>query len=182
MSLYGLLWAGNNHLAVQAGIQDNREDVLAYMKFVGGGETSPDHLAAYVDRAPETLKFLSEQGIPFRLVRGLSDHYLGIAPGGLKEGRSLEVGLISGFDLGEWRERVHIPISQPYFITAEEQINWGGINRISSWDQDLVFRRKTDDMRGKGVGLVCQLLNALLKRGVAILTGQKIDRLVTRSN
>src|ERR1041384_5031143 len=64
---YGLIWVGQNHLGTAAGHDDNREDVIAYMRF--------------------------------RVVRGLTDHYFGTAPGTRAVGRSLEVELISGYDL-----------------------------------------------------------------------------------
>jgi 3-oxosteroid 1-dehydrogenase len=175
---YGLLWAGNNHLSRLAGYEDSRDDTLAYMKFVGGGETSDEHLSAYVDSAPDAVKFFADCGIPFHVIKGLADHYVGMAPGARKEGRSFEVDLISGFDLGEWRERVRTPPTQPYFLTAEEQINWGGINRLSYWDQELVKRRQADDMRGKGVGLICQFLKALLALHVPIRLGERVERLI----
>ena len=50
-------------------------------------------------------------------------------------------------------------------------------NRYSQWDQKVVRERKSRDMRGKGLGLVCQFVKALLGRKVPILTGQHVDRL-----
>jgi 3-oxosteroid 1-dehydrogenase len=175
---YGLIWVGNNHLAQAAGYEDNRDDIISYMRFLAGGEANDENLLAYVDRAPEALKFFERCGIPFRLTRGLPDHYFGVAPGGRAEGRSLEVDLLSGFELGEWQHRVRMSTVQPCYITAEEQINWGGVNRYSSWDQDLVRKRREQDIRGKGLGLVCQFLKALLDRRVPIITGESAQRLV----
>ena len=34
---YGLIWVGNNHLMRAAGDTDPREDIIEYMKFLGGG-------------------------------------------------------------------------------------------------------------------------------------------------
>ena len=34
---YGLIWVGQNYLANEAGIADTRDEVLAYMRFLGGG-------------------------------------------------------------------------------------------------------------------------------------------------
>ena len=174
---YGLIWIGQNHLARAAGYEDSRDDVLSYMRFLAGGEAIEDNLIAYVDHAPNALKFFESCGIPFRLTRGLADHYYGVAPGAMAEGRSLEVELISGFDLGEWQYRVRMSAVQPCYITAEEQINWGGVNRFSHWDQDLVRERRKNDMRGKGLGLVCQFLKALLDRKVAIRVGEQVRHL-----
>jgi 3-oxosteroid 1-dehydrogenase len=148
------------------------------MRFVSGGEAFDESMMAYIDRSPEALKFFEGCGIPFQLTRGVADHYVGVAPGAKPEGRSLEVKLISGYDLGEWRNRVRMSTVQPCYLTAEEQINWGGVNRFSHWDQKLVAERRKMDMRGKGLGLVCQFLKALLDRGVEIVTGETVSELL----
>jgi 3-oxosteroid 1-dehydrogenase len=103
---YGLIWIGNNHLARAAGCPDNRAEVAAYMRFLAGGEAVDDHLMTFVDRAPEAVRFFEALGIPFQLTPGLADHYIGVAPGAKAGGRTLEAKLISGYELGEWRERV----------------------------------------------------------------------------
>jgi 3-oxosteroid 1-dehydrogenase len=174
---YGLIWVGQNHLAAAAGHDDNRDDVIAYMRFLSGGFLDEARMQTFVDRGREALKFFEGCGVRFRVVRGLTDHYFGTAPGTRAVGRSLEVELISGYDLGDWCERVLTPHDVPCFVTAEEQVAWGGINNFSRWDQDLVRERKARDMRGKGLGLVCHFLNALRARGVPVLTGQAVEGL-----
>jgi 3-oxosteroid 1-dehydrogenase len=175
---YGLVWVGRNHLQIQFGLRDRSEDIIAYMRFLGGGELNEDRMRTFVDRSPEILKQFSDWGIRFRLVRGVTDHYFGLAPGALAEGRTLEAELISGFDLGDWKDRIVIPDDVPCYVTAEEQVSWGGMNRFSQWDQDIVRERKARDMRGKGLGLVCQFVKALSDREVAIRTGQRVERLM----
>ena len=66
-------------------------------------------------------------------------------------------------------------------MTAEEQIAWGGINSFSHWDQDLVRQRKRQDMRGKGLGLICHLLKTLRARGVTVLTDQHVESLAVEN-
>jgi hypothetical protein len=139
---YGLIWVGQNHLAQAAGYSDAREEVIAYLRFLGGGSLDDDRLCTFVDRSPEALKFFQNCGVRFRIIRGLTDHYYGKSPGYHAVGRSLEVDLISGFDLEDWRHRVSVPDDVPCFVTAEEQIAWGGINSFSHWDQDLVRERQ----------------------------------------
>src|ERR1700736_2511253 len=145
---YGLIWVGQNHLAQAAGYSDTRDETIAYMRFLGGGRLDDDRMSTFVDRSPEALKFFEKCGIRFHVVRGVTDHYYGKSPGSHAIGRSVEVDLISGFDLGDWRNRVSTPDDVPCFVTAEEQITWGGINSFSRWDQDLVRERKRQDMRG----------------------------------
>jgi len=178
---YGLIWVGQNHLAQAAGYSDTRDEVINYMRFLGGGGLDEDRMSAFVDRSPEALKFFARCGVRFHVIRGLTDHYYGKSPGSHAVGRSVEVDLISGFDLGDWRERVSVPDDVPCFVTAEEQIAWGGINSFSSWDQELVRRRKRQDMRGKGLGLICHFLKLLRARGVTVLTDQQVERLAVEN-
>jgi 3-oxosteroid 1-dehydrogenase len=178
---YGLIWVGQNHLAQAAGYDDSRDDVIAYMRFLSGGFLDETRMQTFVDRSHEAIRFFEGCGVRFRVVRGLTDHYFGTAPGTRAVGRSLEVELISGHDLGDWRERVLTPHDVPCFVTAEEQVTWGGINNFSRWDQDLVRERKARDMRGKGLGLICHFLNALRVRGVPVLTNQQVDCLAVEA-
>ena len=175
---YGLVWVGPNHLARDAGIADSRDEVLAYMRFLGGGNVDERRLLTFVDRAPEALKFFADCGIRFQLVRGVTDHYYDSAPGSHSAGRTVEAELISGDELGDWRDLVLVPHDVPCFVTAEEQIAWGGINSASHWDADLVAERRRQDMRGKGLGLICRFVAVLRERGVPMLTGQPVARLM----
>ena len=174
---YGLIWVGENHLQLQSGLEDSRDDIVKYMRFLGGGELNEERMTTFVDQSPAVLKRFADWGIPFRLVRGVTDHYFGMAPGAIAEGRTLEAELISGFDLGEWKDRIVIPDDVPCYITAEEQVTWGGMNRFSQWDQDVVRERKARDMRGKGLGLVCHFVKALSDRKIPIMTRQKVESL-----
>jgi 3-oxosteroid 1-dehydrogenase len=179
---YGLIWVGQNHLAQAAGYADSRDETTAYMRFLGAGSLDEERMQSFVDRSPEAVQFFGACGVPFRLVRGVTDHYYGKAPGSHAAGRSLEVDLISGFDLGNWRERVLTPEDVPCFVTAEEQVTWGGINNFSRWDRNVMRERKQRDMRGKGLGLICHFVKALRDRAVPIFTGQKVDRLATEGH
>src|ERR1700730_6594522 len=178
---YGLIWVGQNHLARAAGYDDTRGEVISYMRFLGGGSLDDERMTAFVDRSREALKFFEECGVCFHVIRGVTDHYYGKSPGSHAVGRSVEVELISGFDLGDCRSRLSVPEDVPCFVTAEEQIAWGGINRFSGWDPDLVRERKRQDMRGKGLGLICHFLKALHARDVTVLTDQHVERLATEN-
>jgi 3-oxosteroid 1-dehydrogenase len=165
---YGLIWVGDNHLMRRRGETDTREDIVGYMTFLGGGELAEERMLALVEHSPAVIALFESCGIPFRLIDGMVDHYFGVAAGARGPGRTLEADLISGFDLGPWRERVRTPRNAPYLVTAAEQYAWGGINRYSAWDQELMRSRRDKDMRGKGVGLVTHFVKALLGRGVPI--------------
>jgi len=174
---YGLIWVGGNHLMQRASTADPRGDIVRYMTFLGGGEVSEERVATLVDRSPGAIAFYEGCGIPFGLIGGMVDHYFGVADGARGPGRTLEADLISGFDLGAWRDKVRTPKDAPYCVTAAEQFAWGGINRYSTWDRDLMRDRRDKDMRGKGVGLVTHFVKALLARGVPIRLGAAVHGL-----
>jgi 3-oxosteroid 1-dehydrogenase len=178
---YGLIWVGQNYLARDAGIADSHDEVLAYLRFLSGGAVDEARLGALVARSAEVLKFFADCGIRFRLVHGVTDHYYEKAPGSHAVGRTVEAELISGVELGDWRDRVLMPQDVPCVVTAEEQIAWGGINSASHWDADLVAERRRQDMRGKGLGLICRFVAALRERGVPMLTDQPVARLALDS-
>jgi glycine/D-amino acid oxidase-like deaminating enzyme len=83
---YGLIWVGQNHLARDAEIADSRDEVVAYLRFLGGGAVDEARLAAFVSHSPEVLEFFAACGIRFRLVRGVTDHYYDKAAGSHAEG------------------------------------------------------------------------------------------------
>jgi hypothetical protein len=111
VSSYGLIWVGQNHLAEDE--PDTRDEVVAYLRWLGGGSLDEARMTAFVDHAPEALRFFERSGVRFRLIRGLTDHYYGTAPGARLTGRSIEAELISGHDLGDWRERIGAPEDTP---------------------------------------------------------------------
>jgi succinate dehydrogenase/fumarate reductase flavoprotein subunit len=178
---YGLIWVGGNHLMRRAEQDDAREDIIHYLTFLGGGELCDARMLALVDRSPETIAFYESCGIAFQMVGGMVDHYFGVATGARGAGRTLEAPLISGAELGSWRDKVRTPKAAPYRVTAGEQYAWGGINRYSTWDAGLLRDRRERDLRGKGVGLVTHFVKALLGRGVPIRLGCKADALTVEA-
>ena len=175
---YGLIWVGMNHIARAAGYADSREAVIEYMEFLGGGSSKADRMLTFVDRSPEALAFFERCGVHFKIVRGVTDHYYGNAPGAVAEGRSVEVDLISGYELGDWRERVLLPPVSSYNISAEELVSWGGMHTSAGWDPAIMDDRRKRDVRGLGVGMVSGFLRPLLERQIPVRTNAAVERLL----
>jgi 3-oxosteroid 1-dehydrogenase len=57
---YGLVWVGQNHLEQAAGFSDTRDEVLGYLRFLGGGNVDDERLAAFVDCSREAIRFFRE--------------------------------------------------------------------------------------------------------------------------
>ncbi|MEA2915013.1 MAG: 3-oxosteroid 1-dehydrogenase [Bradyrhizobium sp.] len=175
----GGIWIGMNHLMLAAGYKDSRDDVLSYMRFVGAEETDDERLLAYVDRGPEALKFFEDLGICFRISRGLTDHYFGVAPGSVAEGRCLNTEFIAATDLGEWQDSILIPRDTPIEVNSEELFNWGGIANINNWPKHILEERRRNKIRTRGVGVITHFVKKLLARGVTIKRGTRALCLVT---
>lgn len=174
----GGLWIGNNHLMRAAGYQDSRKDVLAYMRFIAAEEADDERLVAYVDRGPEALKFFEDCGVRFRISRGLTDHYFGVAPGSVAEGRCLNTEFIAATELDQWQDAILAPRDTPIEVNSEELFKWGGIANIDNWPKDILEDRRRRKVRTRGVGVITHFVKQLLARGVDIRPGTKVERLV----
>jgi 3-oxosteroid 1-dehydrogenase len=146
----GGIWIGNNHLARDAGYRDSRREVLDYMRFIAADEADQERLLAYVDRGPEALKFFEDLGIRFRISRGLTDHYFGVAPGSLVEGRCLNTDFIAATDLGAWQDSILAPRDTPIEVNSEELFKWGGIANFDNWPKDILAERRKNKVRTRG--------------------------------
>jgi 3-oxosteroid 1-dehydrogenase len=174
----GGIWIGNNHLMRAAGYQDSRDDVLAYMRFIAAEEADEARLLAYVDRGPEALKYFEDLGLRFRISRGLTDHYFGVAPGSVAEGRCLNTEFIAATDLGAWQDSILAPRDTPIEVNSTELFEWGGIANINNWPKDIIEERRRKKIRTRGVGVITHFVKQLLARGVTIRTGVKAERLI----
>jgi 3-oxosteroid 1-dehydrogenase len=148
------------------------------MRFVAADEADDERLVAYADRGPEALKFFEDLGIRFRISRGLTDHYFGVAPGSVAEGRCLNTEFIAATELGAWQDAILAPRDTPIEVNSEELFRWGGIANIDNWPKEIIEDRRRRKVRTRGVGVITHFVNQLLKRGVAIRTSTKIQDLV----
>ena len=178
----GGLWIGNNHLALAAGYRDSRADVLDYMRFVAAEEADDERLVAYADRGPEALKFFEDCGIRFRISRGLTDHYFGVAPGSLAEGRCLNTEFIAATELGDWQDAILVPRDTPIEVNSEELFKWGGIANIDNWPKDVLEDRRRRKIRTRGVGVITHFVKQLLASEVAIRPGTHVERLIVEAD
>lgn len=177
-ALANTLWVGNNHLARKAGIEDDREDVLRYMRFVGGDQIRDENLLAFVDAAPNSLKFFEDCGVRWRLMSTIVDHYYPAVPGSIGVGRSVEAELISENELGELVGTVRVKPDESTHVTQDEVYAAGGHQNPKGWDSALIEERRANRIRGRGAALVIHMLKGLQARGVTIERGVGVNELV----
>lgn len=65
----GQVWAGLTDPAREAGIEDSRSDVQAYLEWLSEGSAEPALRDVFIDRGPEAIRFLRDQGVPLTVVR-----------------------------------------------------------------------------------------------------------------
>ena len=127
-----------DHLRVCAVAAGGENHAFARANGFARTHYDPSHARA-VDRQPVYLligQYLDAAAVQH--FEKMADQAQSLAAQVLAQALANEADLISGSDLGDWRERVATP-DVPWFVTAEEQVAWGGINSFSGWDPDLVY-------------------------------------------
>jgi len=154
----GGLWIPANDFAHNAGIGDSTDDGRAYLQFLAAGRGVDQNINAYVDKGSATLRYFSQLGLGFQLVRNLPDTYFGMAPGAKAEGRMVEIAPYSGLKLGDWRDKMH---ASPY---GERRATDG--------------QRAGNDVLVLGEGIIAAFVRALLDRGERITLEAPARRLI----
>jgi 3-oxosteroid 1-dehydrogenase len=86
----GGLWVPNNHLMEAAGVKDNPDDAWSYLKGTVGNVVSEERLRAYLEHAPQMVKYLTEHSqLQLVALPEYADYYQHV-PGCRPGGRSLE--------------------------------------------------------------------------------------------
>ena len=177
----GVLWIPRNEHMAEAGMDDSREEALAYVRHLAMGlEPDPHLLEVFVDTAPEALSYL-ERHTPLATtsLTLFPDYYVPYdVPGKKAGGRSVEpVPYPFGRELPEWRDRLvsrGTLLSLGSYTTLAEDL-------FGSGDEELaaeLARREAEDVRPKGAALVGMLWKGLLSRDVAIRLGTRGRELV----
>ncbi len=185
----GGIWIpGNPHMR-EMGLDDDRDEAIAYaLSTTGGHEPDPALVAVYVDKALEATAFL-EATTPaeFFVAEVFSDYYLDHT-GSRRLGRTLDNRPYPARDeLGEWDARIRRTPHYPA-LTLDE------ISRGAPGDGDrrggagaapfgpstlaLAQERREQGIRTLGEALIARLLRGALDVGVAVDTEAPVRRLV----
>jgi len=180
----GGLWIPCNHLMAQAGIDDSPEDALAYLKGCTRGAVSEARLRAYVENAPEMLRYLCEKTrIAYEPLPEYADYYP-LVPGSKPGGRALDprtfhAGCLGGEFLRMRDQNPQMLIMNRIFMTIFEARTlltrapgWIGLTlklMLRYWlDLPWRFRSRRDRSLAMGNALVGMLRRSLMDRGVPI--------------
>jgi 3-oxosteroid 1-dehydrogenase len=180
----GGLWVPCNHLMAEVGVDDDPEDAWTYLRETTGGEVSEDRLRAYLERAPEMVRYLVEHTrAEFVSLPEYADYYQR-TPGSRPGGRSLEpknfdAGLLGEEFLKMREQNPQMLIMNRIFMTVFEARTmltrapgWIGITmRLMAryWlDIPWRFRSRRDRNLAMGNALVGMLRRSLMDRGIPL--------------
>lgn len=182
----GGIWIPNNHFFAAKGGRDSYEKALEYILAAGGGKADETKVRAYLDHAPEMVRYLAQKTrVRYDVAEKYPDYYQHL-PGSLPGGRSLDPELFDTSVLGEELNNLRRPSPSTLLMG---KISWTArdahvaMARERGWrfkilwfmlryKLDFMWRRKTgkkyDRYAGLGSSLICGLRASLLDRKVPL--------------
>lgn len=177
----GGVWLPGNHKMAEAGIDDSREDALAYIRRVAAGsEPDPDLLEVFVDTAPEMLRYLEDHTPLSTHISPLPDYYW---PWNIPGQRAVPARCV---EADPYPVRTELPDWADRLVSRGTLMSLGTATTLT---EDLLpptpelaaelERREREDIRPKGAALVARLFKGLLERGVDTWMDAPARELVT---
>ena len=172
----GVLWLPNNHHMAEAGIEDSREDALAYLDSLSLGMMDRDLIETLVDTGPEMLRYMEENTpVSLHVFEGYPDYHPE-NPGGKPEGgRSLDNDLFPFEELGSWAERINHQPDAIFFPATMLEID---TKRVDDVPPEVMAERRARDMRSTGQALAGSLIKGCLDREIPVHTATRARELV----
>jgi 3-oxosteroid 1-dehydrogenase len=166
------VWVPANHHAREAGIADNAEDALEYLRSASpeGWRASEDALwRSFTEAAPRMLAFVEAQ-TPLRFALTSEPDPLAERPGGKARGRMVSPLPLPRHLLGPFKRRLR-PSTLPHLFTYQEMLGFDPYHRPFGAALRLAPRvlwRLATGRRGQGSALMIGLLKGCLDAGCAI--------------
>jgi len=154
----GVLWIPFNHIMLEQGYSDSREEALTHIRGIGLGRHDEEQLAAYLDTGPEVVRYMVEH-TPLRLTIEDSPDYYADLPGGKARGRQLYPDPELMIPLLTEAEKTHSLVAKvrpdpvPYFLG-------------------------TRDKWAEGRGLIGPMALACEERGIDVFTSIRARQLI----
>lgn len=164
--------------------RDSPEQALEYLRACTEGKTPDDKLRAYIQSAPEMLRYVRKLGVPYGHVEFYPDYY-GDNPGAIKGRTLLPDKIIDGSILGDDFFRLRDQHSQDFKLFGRVSMlafDAGALAlRLPKWRRlffssllrywtDLPWRFKTprDRMVTNGSAMMVMLRKAMLDRNIPL--------------
>ncbi|NRA09502.1 MAG: FAD-dependent oxidoreductase [Myxococcales bacterium] len=176
----GVMWLPGNHHMSTAGVDDSREEAIAYIsRLAMGHEHDPQLIEVFVDTAPEMLAYLeSKTPVQMATVDNFPDYYFPFdVPGKKPAARSVEpVPYPVARELPEWRDRL-ASRSTLMSLGAVSTLGEEFAGSVPDMQEELA-RREAEDIRVKGAALIAMLAKGLFDRGVELALESPVRELV----
>jgi succinate dehydrogenase/fumarate reductase flavoprotein subunit len=170
-------WLPANKYAAEAGVDDSREDGLAYLAALSHGMILPELAETFVDTVPELIDWLeTSTPLQLRLVHGFPDYHPEHPGGKPKGGRSLEPELFSFAEMPGWGERM-VGATRP--MRVSETPTGGGTGILPP---EVAAERQAGQVEGVGRAMVGALLKGCLDHDIVPRTGHRATELVVDGN
>ena len=188
----GVVWVPNTRQAIEAGIDDSREDALTYVRGFAGNCYNELIVNAYLDNGPHAIDFYErETELQFDLQATFPDYYAE-ANGGIAGGRSLLARDFNGRQLGGDIKKLRGTLpggsfhglqigvaDYGYFLTALRSLTSFRYVAREMVNLALDKARNGRSMRLKnGNALVARLVATLRKQQVKIVTSTPARSLI----
>ncbi|MBA6413770.1 FAD-dependent oxidoreductase [Parahaliea sp. F7430] len=173
----GALWVPANHHLAAAGGEDSRDAALAYMRHCSQGRSKDSLLAAYLDAAPEVVRYL-EDNTPLRFEVGIMPDYEGGIEGGFYTpglSRSLAPHVFNINRLGDQQKLLRrsphgtVPFGYQEYAQMNATIHPERIDPV-----EYQRRLEAGDL-GWGEALCAALLLGVLERDIQISTETRLS-------
>jgi len=177
----GGVWLPGNHVMLAAGIEDSRDDALAYVRRLSAGSApDPELLEVYVDTAPEVLRYLEDHTPLKTHISPLPDYYW---TWGIPGSRPMPARCVEADpypvrkELPEWADRL-VSRGTLMSLGAATTLTEDLMPQTPELAEEL-RRREREDIRPKGAALVARLFKGLLERGVETMLETPARGIVT---
>ncbi len=172
----GVLWVPNNPHMAEAGIEDSREDALAYLNSLSLGMMDDELVETLIDTGPEMLRYMEENTpVSLHVFEGYPDYHPE-NPGGKPEGgRSLDNDLFPFEELGPWAERINHQPDAVFFPATMLEID---SRQVEGIPEEVMEERRARDMRSTGQALAGSLIKGCLDREIPVHTATRARELV----
>ena len=172
----GVLWVPNNHHMAEAGIEDSREDALAYLDSLSLGMMDDELVETLIDTGPEMLRYMEENTpVSLHVFEGYPDYHPE-NPGGKPEGgRSLDNDLFPFEELGPWADRINHQPDAVFFPATMLEID---TKRVDDVPPEVMEARRARDMRSTGQALAGSLIKGCLDREIPVHTATRARELI----
>src|SRR3990170_3070381 len=172
----GGVWIPLNHHMAALGVEDTREEALAYCKRLTAGRAPDELVETFVDTGHRMAKYLEERAA-VRFHASAMPDYRTEEPGAKRGGRTLECELFSKAELGEWEARLRPSPLMFMPFTIDEQFR--GLARPKGLPVKAVIERMQQGLVASGNALVGRLLKGCLDRGVTFLLETRARELIS---